>query len=223
MKGIIWDLAGQGYFAIAADYQRRIEGAYRPNLFAWRAPSDAAAVLDIAVAQPDIDARCLAVMGYSQGGVFSLLMAAYAPDRVTAVVAYYPVTDFPHWLAQERPNPMQRWAYSIVRWFFRSESGAQTDAEFDDMLRHASPYYVAESMRAPVLLIHGDHDTTAPVEESQRMAVRLQELGKPVELMIVPGGVHIFNFRQADLAAQARAASLEWLDRYLRRECPPTG
>jgi len=219
MRGIIWDLAGRGYLAMAADYNRRVDGAYRPNLFAWRSPRDAAALVDIATAQPDVDPRCIAVIGFSQGGVYSLLIAAYAPDRVASVVSYYPVTDFPHWFAQERPNPLKRWAYSVVRWFFRQESGATTDAEFEEMLRHASPYYVAEQIQAPVLLVHGDQDTTAPVEESERMAARLQALGKPVELLVVPDGVHIFNFRQRAHAAMAWDATLAWLDRTIGREC----
>jgi dipeptidyl aminopeptidase/acylaminoacyl peptidase len=222
MQGILWDLAAHGYLAIAADYQRRIGGAYQQNLFAWRSVTDATAIVEIASAQPDVDARCVAAMGFSQGGVYSLLIAAYAPDRIQAVVSYYPVTDFPHWFGRERPNPFRRWAYSIVEWFFRQESGARDDAEFQTMLRRASPYYVAESIRAPVLLIHGDRDTTAPLEESQRMAERLSAAGKTVQLLVIPGGVHIFNFRQPAQAATAWEATLAFLDRYLRQKCLET-
>jgi dipeptidyl aminopeptidase/acylaminoacyl peptidase len=215
MRGIIWDLAGHGYLAMAADYRRRIDGSYQPNLFAWRSVADATALIDIAAAQPDVDAGCIAAIGFSQGGVYSLDMAAHAPDRIRAVVSYYPVTDFPHWFAQERPRLLQRWAYSVVRWYFRRQSGAHNEAEFEEMLRRASPYYVAESIRAPVLLIHGDQDTTAPVEESQRMAARLAAAGKTVQLLVIPGGVHIFNFRQPAQATAAWNATLEFLDRYL--------
>jgi dipeptidyl aminopeptidase/acylaminoacyl peptidase len=216
MKGVIWDLAGRGYFAVAADYQRLIDGKYRPTLFAWRSPADATALVDLAQRYPGADSAHLGLLGFSQGGVFSLLIAAHAGDRIGAVVSYYPVTDFPYWLREEREGWWQRRIFSVIRWYFRRESGAAGEADFQEMLRHASAYYVAESIQAPVLLIHGEHDTTAPVEESRRMAERLSELGKEARLLVVPGAVHIFNFRQKREAEIAWEETVKWLDRYLR-------
>jgi len=220
MKGIIWDLAGRGYFALAADYRRLIDGTYRRTLFAWRSQSDATAIVDVLQAYPEVDAARVAALGFSQGGVFSLLIAAHAAERIKAVVSYYPVTDFPHWLREDHDGWWQRRKYSVIRWYFRRESGARTDAEFQEMLRRASPYYVAESIRAPVLLVHGERDTTAPVEESQRMAERLRILGKEVQLLVVPNAVHIFNFRQEREAALAWEATLQWLAEHLRQVRP---
>jgi dipeptidyl aminopeptidase/acylaminoacyl peptidase len=216
MRGVIWDLAGRGYVALAADYRRLIDGTYRRNLFAWRSPADATMVLDVTRAYPEVDQARLGVLGFSQGAVLSLLIAAHAPERIRAVVAYYPVTDFPHWFALERPNPFQRLAYDVIRWYFRRESGAATEDAFEAMLREASPYQVAEAIEAPVLLVHGARDTTAPVEESQRMADRLAAAGRPVELLVVEDGVHLFNFRQGDGAELAWQATSRWLDRHVR-------
>ena len=223
MKGIIWDLAGQGYLAIAADYQRLLDGRYQRNMFVWRSPSDATAIVELASTNPDVDPQRIALLGFSQGGVFSLLIAAYAPDRIKAVVSYYPVTDFPRWLGQAQPNPFRGIAFAVIRWYFRRESGAESEAEFQTMLQRASPYYVAESIQAPVLLIHGDHDTTAPVEESQRMADRLAAAGKQVKLVVVPNAVHIFNFRQPEAARTAWEATLDWLDRHVRADAGAGG
>ena len=217
IRGVIWDLAGRGYAALAADYRRWSRGAWRPNVIAWRSPEDARLLLDITRAYPEIDQERLGVLGFSQGGVFSLLIAAHAPDRVRAVVAYYPVTDFPHWFARPRSGFFERFAFRVIRWWFRRESEAASDADFEAMLRHASAWYVAEDIRAPVLLLHGARDALAPVEESRRMAQRLAAAGRTVELVVPEEGVHLFNFRQPRLAASAWAATLEWLDRYLRR------
>lgn len=217
MQGIIWDLANHGYVGLAADYERRVDGAYRRSLFAWKSETDVIAILDVTRRYPVVDRERIGLLGFSQGAVFSLLIAAYAPDRIKAVVSYYPVTDFPYWLNAEQSGASQR----LVRWYFRRESGAASDAEFDRMLYAASPYYVANAIAAPVLLIHGDGDTTAPVAESQRMADRLVALGKPVHLLVIPGGVHIFNFRQPQEAALAWDATLAWFDQYLRPSRPP--
>jgi dipeptidyl aminopeptidase/acylaminoacyl peptidase len=216
MRYVTYDLARRGYAAIAADYARRVGGEFERNVFAWRSPADVTAALELIVQRPEVDRDRIGLLGFSQGGVVSLLMAAYAPERVAAVVSYYPVTDFPRWLGSTPANPFQRMALAFVRWFFRSQSGADSDAEFDAMLRGASAYHVADRIRAPVLLIHGENDTTAPVEESERMAARLAQEGVEVELMVIPGAVHIFNFRQPAAARLAWRSTIVWLDRWLR-------
>jgi dipeptidyl aminopeptidase/acylaminoacyl peptidase len=216
MQGILWDLAAHGYIAISADYWRFIDGAYRRNTFAWRSEADTTSILDIAGDLPGADPNCVGLLGFSLGGVYSLLIAAHAPERVNTVVAYYPVTDFSTWLAQERASPGMRFAFFVIRWWFRRESGARSNAEYEEMLRAASPYYAADAIAAPVLLIHGDRDTSAPIAESERLAERLRALNKDVRLLVVPGGRHIFNFRQPREAALAWSATVDWLDTHLR-------
>lgn len=228
MHGVIWDLAARGYVAIAADYHRRIEGEYRRNLFAWRSSADLTLVIDVTRAYPEVDQNRIGVLGFSEGAVVSLLMAAHDPDRIKAVVAYYPITDFPRWYAGERSDLMPRLLFGLARWQLRVDAGAPSDSEFDKMLRLASPVYMAEYVRAPVLLVHGAQDTLAPPEESERMAELLTASGDTTKLLLVPGGERLFNFRQPQQAALAWDATLEWLDRYLRptqqgKDQPPLG
>jgi dienelactone hydrolase len=215
MHGVIWDLAAHGYLAIAADYRRWINGKYRRNSFAWRSRADLTLVIDVTRAYPEADQNRIGALGFSEGAVVSLLMAAHDPDRIKAVVAYYPITDFPHWFAGERPPLFPRILFDLARWQLRADSGASSDDDFQRILRLASPIYMAEYVRAPVLLVHGAEDTLALPEESVRMAERLQAFGDTTKLLVVPGGKRLFNFRQAPQAALAWNATLEWLDRYL--------
>ena len=229
MHGVIWDLAARGYVAIAADYKRRIGGTYRRNTFAWRSSADLTLVIDVTRAYPEADQNRIGALGFSEGAVVSLLMAAHDPDRIKAVVAYYPITDFPHWYAGERSNVLPRILFDLARWQMRADSGAPSDDEFQRMLRLASPLYMAEFVRAPVLLVHGAQDTLAPPEESERMAERLKAYGDTTKLLVVPGGKRLFNFHQPQQATLAWDATLAWLDRYLRPtsrgadEPPPSG
>jgi dienelactone hydrolase len=221
MRGVIWDLAAHGYVAIAAGYQRRIEGTYRPNMFAWRSTGDLTLLVDATRAWPEVDQRRIGVLGFSEGAVVGLLMAAHDPDRIKAVVAYYPITDFPRWYAGKRSDIGTRVIFALARWQLRDESGASSDEDFQTMLRLASPLSMAEYVRAPVLFVHGAQDTLLPPEESERMAEQLKASGGTTEVLLVPGGDRLFNFRQPRQATDAWQATLAWLHRYL--DTPPAG
>jgi dipeptidyl aminopeptidase/acylaminoacyl peptidase len=222
MRGVIWDLAARGYVAIAADYHRRIEGEYRRNMFAWRSSGDLTLIIDAAAAHAEVDRSRIAALGFSEGAVVSLLMAGHDPDRIKAVVAYYPITDFPHWYAGERSGLFSRIVFALGRWQMRDESGAENEDDFQAMLRLASPLPLAEFIRAPVLFVHGEDDTLLPVEESLRMAERLKASGATAEVLVVPDAGRLFNFRQPQQATEAWDATLAWLDRHLR-PTPPAG
>ena len=216
MRGVIWDLASHGYVAIAADYQRVIDGKWQRNMFAWRSTGDLTLVIDATRAYAEVDGNRIGALGFSEGAVVSLLMAAHDPDSIKAVVAYYPITDFPHWYAGTRSGFSPRLIFALGRWQMRVESGADTEDEFQTMLRLASPIYMAEYIRAPTLLVHGAKDTLLPLEESERMAERLKASGDTVEVMVVPDGGRLFNFDDPKQATEAWQATLAWLDRYLR-------
>ncbi|HXT20120.1 MAG TPA: alpha/beta fold hydrolase, partial [Thermoanaerobaculia bacterium] len=163
---------------------------------------------------PRVDPARVGLLGFSQGGVYSLSIAAQT-GGAAAVVAYYPVTDFEEWLEESGGLLGRRWVFRLIRHHFFRQSDAKSDEEFSELLARASPLRHAEQIRCPVLLIHGDRDKSAGVEQSRRLAARLRELGKPVELLEVPGAGHVFNFRNREKAELAWQATLRWLDRYL--------
>ncbi len=214
MRGVIWDLASRGYLAVAADYRRLRQGTYRRTLLPWCDEADITQVMEVLRAQPWVDPQRLAVLGFSQGGIFSLLIAAHDPD-VKAVVAYYPVTDFPQWLAAPHTKLMKRLVFHMIREYFRREAAACTEQSFQTALQQASPLYQAERIQAPVLLLHGDQDGAAPVDESSRLAARLAALGRDVKLVVITGGRHAFNFKHPAQAQYAWQITLEWRARHL--------
>jgi dipeptidyl aminopeptidase/acylaminoacyl peptidase len=214
MRGVIRDLGHRGYLAVAADYRRLLDGEFQRNTFAWREPSDPVTVLELVRAGPEVDRGRIAALGFSQGGIYSLLMAAYSPD-VKAVVAYYPVTEFRKWFGAEDRDWAHRVVFRVIEWHFRHESGAASDAEFEGMLRAGSPMTYVDALRAPILLVHGADDTSAPVEESRRLEHALRARGREVELIVVPGAGHVFNFKDPEQARRAWDATLDWLHAHL--------
>ena len=215
MHGVIWDLAARGYVAIAGDYQRRIEGKYRPSMFAWKSTGDLTLIIDAASTYPEVDKNRIGTLGFSEGAVVNLLMAAHDPDRIKAVVAYYPITDFPYWYAGERSGLFDRILFALAKWQLRVESRAANDEDFQTMLHLASPLNVSEAISAPVLFVVGAKDALLPAEESERMAKRLKAAGVTAEVLVVPDAKRFFNFRQPQQATQAWQATVAWLDRYL--------
>jgi dipeptidyl aminopeptidase/acylaminoacyl peptidase len=216
MRAVLRDLAARGYVAVAADYRRAERGRYRDTFFTWRGPEDVRAVYDLVAADPRVDPDRIGLVGFSQGGVYSLLLAAET-GTPAAVVAYYPVTDFAEWLAAADRTRRERLVFRLVRRHFYRQSGAGSPAAFEAMLARASPLAQAERIRAPVLLVHGDRDRSAHVAESRRLAARLGELGREVELLVVPDAGHVFNFRDERQAETAWRATVAWLDGHLRR------
>ncbi len=148
MRGVLHDLAKAGYLAVAADYQRRTGTRWRESLFPWRDPADPRRVIDRVRAHPDVDPRHIGLLGFSQGGVLSLLIAAY-DGGADAVVAYYPVTDFESWLEAAGTGLGRRLVFRLIRAGFRRASGARSDAELQALLRRASPLRQVESIKSP--------------------------------------------------------------------------
>ena len=214
MRGVLWDLANQGYVAVAADYRWLHDGTYQRTLFPWCEEAEVTTVLKVLRVQPWVDEQRLAALGFSQGGIFSLLLAAQSP-AIKAVVAYYPVTDFPRWLAAPRAPLLKRLVFHFIREYFRHDAERCPGVTFQTILANASALYQAERIQVPVLLIHGDQDGAAPVEESRRLAARLAALGRDVELVVVAGGRHVFNFKQPTQAQEAWQVTLQWLARHL--------
>jgi len=137
MRGILHSLALEGYLAVAADYRRARGGVYRSTLFTWKDPGDVTAAFDLLRAHPRADRERIAAIGFSQGGVYSLLIASQT--RLRAVVAYYPVSDFAHWLSDPERIAGRRLVFKLIRKYFRRASGARTEEEFREILAHASP------------------------------------------------------------------------------------
>jgi dipeptidyl aminopeptidase/acylaminoacyl peptidase len=186
-------------------------------MFAWQSSGDLTLILDATRTYPEVDQNRIGALGFSEGAVVSLLMAAHDPDRVKAVVAYYPITDFPHWYAGKRSGLSARALFALARWQLRVESRASNDDDFQSKLNLASPLSMAEYVNAPVLFVHGAQETLIPPEESQRMAASMQASGHTAEVLLLPDGGRFFNFRQPEEATQAWQATLAWLDRYLRQ------
>ena len=84
-----------------------------------------------------------------------------------------------------------------------------------EKLQRTSPLANVANVRGPLLLIHGDIDTTVPIEQSEIMFKAMQEAGKEVEFVILEDEDHNITY------GETRLQMMEALDSFMRRCNPP--
>ena len=122
----------------------------------------------------------LIVMGTSQGG-FSVLRAAAGSDLINAVISENPYISVKRLLLE---FPAMEWLPRAVKYGSLYLIGFWIGEPVDELdVRQ----FAAGLGSKPVLLIHGDHDTTVNVHHSQDI---LGVISGPKELWVVNGGEH---------------------------------
>lgn len=95
-----------------------------------------------------------------------------------------------------------------------------SDAAVDKRVRAVVEFFggIPKEMRffmrrfCPVLILHGDADTTVPVEEAYHLQKVLEKKNMPYEMQIYPGAGHGFS---GDVWRDAGMRSLAFLKKYL--------
>ncbi len=123
------------------------------------------------IEQGVVDPRRVCIVGASYGGYAALAGAAFTPDLYACAVSINGVSDLPAMLG-----------FALKRGGDESDALAYWRAHIgsvhDPNLAAKSPVRSAATVRAPILLIHGEDDTVVPIMQSQLMANSLKEAGK---------------------------------------------
>lgn len=148
------------------------------------------------VAQGWADPNRVCIVGWSYGGYASLAGGAQTPELYKCVVAIAGVSNLPEMLFWEKDNSGNKGS-SFLYW--KSRIG---DPDSDsEQIKAVSPALHADKFTAPVLLVHGQTDSTVPPEQSDMMNTALQKAGKQVKLVKIPGDDHSLVFSESRIAA----------------------
>jgi dipeptidyl aminopeptidase/acylaminoacyl peptidase len=166
-----------GYGFLTYDSRANGESDGDLNTLGDRERRDVVAALDVASAQPEIDPKRIALLGFSIGGSSAALVAAADPRVSAAILA-------PVWTSLEdetkskagRLGPL---SWGIQLWVMRS-AGVDVDA-----VRPID--HIHEIAPRPVLFITGTNDQDTPPPVMQRM---FDAAGSPKSLWIVEGAEH---------------------------------
>lgn len=140
--------------------------------------------IDALVRAGIVDANRVCIVGASYGGYAALAGATLSPQRYRCAASIAGVSDLLMMLqdsevAGRRSAPADWWRLSI--------GDRRNDR---DRLQSISPANRAADVRAPILLMHGLDDTVVPVVQSRRMRDALQQSGKEVRYVEMPGDDH---------------------------------
>jgi acetyl esterase/lipase len=186
-----------------------------------------------------IDKERLGIFGGSAGGHLSLMQALAAPKphpnfayqhpandpvdnepaTVKAVAAFYPPTDFFNY-GKEGENALGRGILANFRSAFEYRKVDPekkvlvplTEEEEKAVGLLISPIHHVSRDDPPTLLIHGDADKLVPIQQSEILVKKLQEVGVPVKLIVKPGAAHGWPDMSAEVAAIG-----DWFDQYLKK------
>jgi acetyl esterase/lipase len=193
-KPIMLHMASRGWVCIAPNYRLSPKATWPEHLIdvkrvvAWVKEHGA---------EYDGDPNFILVTGGSAGGHLAALLGVTPNDprfqpgfedadtRVQAAVPIYGLYDF--------TDTSTGLAREVAR-FFALAVAKRRPSQSGDVLRDASPITYVSSDDPPFFVIHGEHDTLAPVQPARAFVERLREVsGEPVAYAELPGTQHAFD------------------------------
>ena len=202
-------LASAGYFVLIANPRGSTGyGEVFGNVIQYRYPGDdfrdLMAVVDAVAGREYIDAGRLGVAGGSGGGLLTAWVVGQT-ERFRAASAHRSVTN---WLSFVGTSDINR--YVTARWF-RDYPWRDPD---DYLAR--SPLMLVDRVTTPVQIIHSDDDFRTPLEQGLQYYTALKQLGKPAELVVMPGESHGLSRDGAPSKRVERLRLiLDWFERHL--------
>lgn len=145
----------------------------------------------------DQDRACF--VGGSYGGYAALVASYKTPDRLRCAVSFAGVSDL---------NELKQKWYNYI--FGRVVTSR---IQSGDEMKANSPLQNAEHIDLPLLVVHGDVDTSVVVEQSQVLVEKLKALGKPHRYIEMRNGDHFFSLQSHRI--EYLTALGEFLDTHL--------
>ncbi len=213
---IVRELIEQGYPILAPEYRGSTgygRGYYELIDYGGRENDDVFAGRNWMIeTYPFLDPARVGIIGWSHGGMISLMNIFEHPESYACAYAGVPVSDL-----------VARMGYKTdgYRRLFSApyHIGKTAEQDVKEYMRR-SPVTHADRLRTPLLIHTNTNDEDVNFLEVQRLIAALKAAGKPFESRIyenAPGG-HSFNRLDTRLARESRAEIHGFLARYLKPE-----
>jgi pimeloyl-ACP methyl ester carboxylesterase len=164
---------------------------------------DTVAGLDHLIEQGIADPERAAIGGWSWGGYVTLLALGVHPERWACGIAGVPVGDYAASYDDSAPS-LQAYDRSLL---------GGTVHEVPDLVRERSPMTYVDQVKAPTLVMIGEHDTRCPPEQAMHWVEGVRSSGGDVEVYRFDAGHVSFVL---DEEVRQVGAKLEFLLRHLK-------
>jgi dipeptidyl aminopeptidase/acylaminoacyl peptidase len=211
---IVRELVGQGYSVIATDYRGSTgygRGFYDEIDYGGREVDDVFEGRKWMLSNYSfLDPARVGVIGWSHGGLITLMNIFQHPDAFAVAYAGVPVSDLVARMGYKSAG------YQAI--FSAKNHIGKTAAEDVKEYQRRSPLFHVKKLGTPLLVHTNTNDEDVNVLEVERLIAALKSEGKKFEYKIyqdAPGG-HQFNRIDTDLAKQSRAEVYKFLASYLK-------
>lgn len=199
MNDLVQLLANRGYavlqvnFRGSAGYGRAfMEAAI--NEFGKKMHDDLLDAVAWAVTNKIADPEKIAIVGGSYGGYAALVGATLTPEIFACAISINGISDVEQLIKDTQkgvPVYRKRGVDRVFEYIGKADTIAQKKN-----LEIRSPYFYADQVNKPVLIIYGGQDDTVKPIHSRKMITQLKKLNKDVDVLEFETerhGIHIWN------------------------------
>ena len=160
------------------------------------------------IAEGIADPERVCAVGASYGGYAALAAGAFSAHAYSCIVSIAGVSDIPKKMNRARSTRgSDDWGID----FWEELYGVAASEK--EVLRAISPAYHADSFQAPVLLIHGQKDTSVNIGQSTRMNRALRKAKKDVTFIKLDGEDHWLSNEETRI--ETLRAVAEFIEQHL--------
>ena len=216
---VLRELIGQGYAVVAPEYRGSTgygKRFYETIDYGGLEVEDTYAARNFMLeAYEFIDEGRVGIMGWSHGGLHTLMNVFEHPDAYEVAYAGVPVSDLIARMGYKTEGYRQLYSTD-----YHIGKSAYEDVE---EYRRRSPAWNAHKLKTPLLIHTTTNDEDVNVFEVEHLIKSLKAEGKEFEYKIYEAapGAHIFNRLDTSLALESRHEIYEFLAKYLKPPNPP--
>ena len=215
---VLRELVAQGYIVVTPDYRGSTgygRSFYEAIDYGGLENEDVLVARDYMVENYSVvDPDRVGLLGWSHGGMISLMNILQWPDKYACAYAGVPVSDVTYRLSYQSPGYGKEFQASY-------HVGALPEEAPEEYARR-SPVSYASLLEKPLMITTCLNDDDVSWTEVKRMIDALQAAGKEFEYKIYPAmrGAHLFERTDEKEATDIRFKSYRFLAKYLKPAHP---
>ena len=215
---VLRELIAQGYIVVAPDYRGSTgygKGFYEAIDYGGLENDDVLVARDYMVENYSVvDPQRIGLLGWSHGGMISLMNILKWPDSYACAYAGVPVSDVAYRLSYQEPD--------YTKEFTADFHVGKTPEEAPEEYARRSPVSYASQLAKPLMITTCRNDDDVSWTEVKRMIDALHAADKDFDYCIYPKmrGAHVFERTDEKEATDIRFKSYAFLAKYLKPAHP---